>query len=178
MQSCLLLRNKILPFPHTFNNEFLTLSSPINISYVICRALVSPIKHPTTVERTKSSLKMTCRVIALGDKDAVVDATIHRLIERYRRPKELLFNLAEPFEARLKLEVVVAVTFGNRRDYGNIVAFGADIVRRRYHSNINVYRNQRSRYEEGVLLLPFFRPTWDCGMMSCSESLLSVLGIG
>ena len=82
---------------------------------------------------------MASGVITLRKEDVVVIATLKRLVEWDRLAHELLFDLAEAVETRLKLEVVVAVALSNSGHNGDVVALGADIVGRRDNRDVDVY---------------------------------------
>lgn len=81
---------------------------------------------------------MTGGVVALRDEDVVILAALNGLVERDGRSHELLLDLAQALKAGLELEVVIAVTLGNCRDNGNVVALRADVVRRRDNGNVDV----------------------------------------
>jgi hypothetical protein len=77
---------------------------------------------------TSGSLKVACGIIAIGDEYFIADATIKRLVQWDRRTHELLLNFAEPLKTRLKFKMVVAVTFGDCTNNGNVVPFWANIM--------------------------------------------------
>lgn len=52
---------------------------------------------------------------------------------------ELFLDLAEAVEARLELEVVVGSGLGDGGDNGDVVALGADVVRRRDAGDVDIY---------------------------------------
>lgn len=81
---------------------------------------------------------MAGSVVALGEEDVVLLAAVERLVQRDRGAHELLLDLAEAVEARLDLQVVVGVGLGDGADDGDVVALGADVVRPRYHGDVDV----------------------------------------
>lgn len=81
---------------------------------------------------------MACGVVALREENVVVAAALQRLIQRNRLAHELLFNLAEAVKTGLELEVMVGVGLGNRRDNGDVVALGADVVSGRDNGDVDI----------------------------------------
>lgn len=67
-------------------------------------------------------------IVASGQEDIVIDATLERLVKRNGLTEELLLDPAKSIKTGLELEVVVAVRFGNGGHDGDVVALGADVV--------------------------------------------------
>lgn len=74
-------------------------------------------------------LEVTSRIVALRDKDVVIDATFEGFVQGDSGAHEHLLNLSEPVEAGLKLEMMICFPFGNCRDNSNVVALRADVMR-------------------------------------------------
>jgi len=110
--SALLLINlQLIRFLH-INLHLLALDPPIQIPHIIRRRL-----------------KMARRIITPTNIHSIPIPTLQRLVNRDWRANEALFDFAETLQTGLKLEVVVGFGFGDGGDDGNIVAFGADVVR-------------------------------------------------
>lgn len=89
-------------------------------------------------------------VVTLGNENVVPYTTLQGLVKGYWRAHELLFNLAQPVESWLKLQMVICVPFGDRRNDGDVVSFRTHIVCRRNNSNIDVCQSEvRKTKEEG-----------------------------
>lgn len=82
---------------------------------------------------------MASSIVALGEEDVVVDSAFERLVERDGLAHELLLDVSKTIETGLKLKVVVAISLGNCRYDGNVVALGADVVGRRDDGDVNVW---------------------------------------
>lgn len=91
---------------------------------------------------TCGCLKVARCVVTLRDEDVVIHTTLQWFIEWYWSAHEFLLNLAEPFEAGLEFEMVVARVFGYCGNNSDIVPFRTDVVRGRYDCDIDVYDNQ------------------------------------
>lgn len=65
----LIVSNEVRPIPQALNDEFVALSPTVDVLDIIC-----------------GSLKVAGGVVALGDKNVVVDAALQRLVERNRGP--------------------------------------------------------------------------------------------
>lgn len=78
-------------------------------------------------------------VIAFGYEDIVIQSTLQWLVQWNRRPHKFFLDFAQPFKARLKLQMMIARTLGDGGDDGNIVSFGAYVMGRRDNGDINVY---------------------------------------
>lgn len=89
---------------------------------------------------TGCGLEVGRRVVALRDEDVVLLAALDRLIQGNRSTHELLLNLTQALEPRLQLQVVVGIRLGNGGDDGNVVALGADVVSRRHHGDVDIWR--------------------------------------
>ena len=89
-------------------------------------------------QHTSRRLKMARSIITLRDEDVVSHAAFQRLIQRDRRALEFFLDPAEPVQARLQLEMVVALGFGDGGDDGDVVALGADVVCRGDDGDIDV----------------------------------------
>lgn len=108
----------------------MALCSSVDVTNVVC-AVVSiyiEVYQPEKSRLTCGGLKVTGRVVASRDEDVVILSALERLVDGNRRSHELLLDLAETIESGLQLEVVVAVTLGNGRDNGNVVALGSYVV--------------------------------------------------
>jgi len=92
---------------------------------------------------------MTCSIVTLRYEDVVIHTALQRLVKRYWCTHEFLFDLAQSVKARLELKMVVTRALSDSGDDGNVVAFGADVVRRRYNGNVDIYDCQRG--DGGVL---------------------------
>ena len=79
---------------------------------------------------TRSGLEVRCRVITLRNEDVGLLAIVDGLVERDGGTHELLLDLAQSLEARLKLKVVVGIILGDGGHDSDVVALGADIMRR------------------------------------------------
>lgn len=77
-------------------------------------------------------------IITPADVDAVLVTAVEGLVERDRWTHELLLDPAEALEARLQLQVVVGRRLGDGGDNGNVIALGADVVRRGDDGDVNV----------------------------------------
>ena len=74
---------------------------------------------------------------------------------------------------------MITGTFGDCGYDRNVIPFRADIVRGGYDGDVDIYFPQHMRvWQIRAKDLPFFRPTCDCGIISCAESLLSVYATG
>ena len=73
---------------------------------------------------------MTRSIVALGYVDVVIHSTLKRLVERDSWAHELFLDLAKPVEARLELEVMVAVTLCNCGYDGDVITLRTHIVGR------------------------------------------------
>ena len=82
---------------------------------------------------------MASSIITFRNEDIIISATLQRLIERDWRTHELFFDLAEPFKAWLKFEMMITGTFGDCRHDRNVISFRADIVRRGYDGDVDIY---------------------------------------
>ena len=81
---------------------------------------------------------MTGGVIAFGNEDVVVLTALQRLVQGNGRTHESFLNSAKSFKARLQFKVVVAGSFGNGGNNGDIVAFGAYVVCGGDNRNIDI----------------------------------------
>jgi len=72
---------------------------------------------------------MARRIITPTNIHSIPIPALQRFVDRDWRADEALLDFAETLEAGLKLEVVVGFGFGDRGDDGDVVAFGADVVR-------------------------------------------------
>lgn len=62
---------------------------------------------------TCCGLEVASSIVALGEVDVVLVATLERLVERNGLSHELLLNLSETVKTGLKLEVVVGIGLGD-----------------------------------------------------------------
>ena len=83
-----------------------------------------------------------------GQRTAVMD----RSTETYH---ELLLDLAEALQAGLQLEMVVGRRLGNGRHDGDPVALWADVVRRRYAGDVDVFKGVSSQLFQLTQCRPF-----------------------
>jgi hypothetical protein len=86
----LLLSSQLLTFLQPFDFEFLTLSSPVHIAYIVSHGL-----------------EVATRIVASAEEDVVARAAVQRLIDRDRWTHELFLDLAKTLKARLQLEMMV-----------------------------------------------------------------------
>jgi hypothetical protein len=82
---------------------------------------------------------MTSGIVALGDEYVIAHTTLKRLVQRDRRAQEFLLDLAEPLEAGLQLKMMIAITFGDGGNDGDVITLGADVVRRRDDCDVDVF---------------------------------------
>lgn len=122
---CLLLFDLLLSnldtLPKTLHLKLLTRTPAVNVLDII-----------------SCGLKVTGGIVTPGHKDLVLGAVIRRLVQGNRGSQELLLDRAEALQTRLQLQVVVGRGLCDRRDDGNPVALGADIVCRGNAGNVNI----------------------------------------
>lgn len=116
-----LLLSNLDTLPQTLHLELLARAPAVNVLDII-----------------SCGLKVTGGIVTPGHKDLVLGAVIRRLVQGNRGSQELLLDLTEALQTRLQLEVVVGRGLCNRRDDGDPVALGADIVCGGNASNVNI----------------------------------------
>lgn len=122
----LFLSNEILAFSQALDFQLLARCTLPDISNIVCRRL-----------------EMTGGIVTPGNIHIVLLSALDWLEQRNRWAHEAFFNLTESLEARLQLEMVVGITFGDGADDGDVVAVRADVVCGRHDSNIDIW-TQRS----------------------------------
>lgn len=95
---------------------------------------------PSAAQRalTSRGLEVARSIIALADVNAVLATALKRLVQRYRRAKELLLDLTQAVKPRLQLQMVVAIALGNGGDDSDVVPFRANVVSGRDDSDVYV----------------------------------------
>lgn len=81
---------------------------------------------------------MSCSIVALRDEDVVVGQVRLWPVKRSRRTHESLLNVTKELESMVEFCVPVVLVLKDLRNNGNVVALGADAVRRRHHSNVGI----------------------------------------